>query len=120
MDNITLNSGERLTFSYIVTYKQQPITSIDVQDMDLLEKNKSKDEIPDISFASTDPCQKGRRILFNEKTGTKRSYTGIFQDLQTTIDEYNSAASSTTESTIDDLLAQLDDIQGVDDISNIE
>jgi hypothetical protein len=67
MDNIILNSGQRLTFSYIVTYKQQPITSIQVEDMDLLEKNISKDSIPDIRFASTDPCQKGTWTAFNEK-----------------------------------------------------
>jgi hypothetical protein len=75
-----------------VIYKPEntSVVTIDVKDQDLIKENKDKDSYPDISFQSTDPCQKGRRILFNEKTGQKRTYEEIFDDLQSEINTYNS------------------------------
>ncbi len=91
MDNILLNSGQKLSFSYVVTYQQKATVNIDVGDQDLAKANKVKDTYEDIVInSSTDPCQKGRRILFNDKTGNKRTYEEVFDDLQQTIDDYNS------------------------------
>jgi hypothetical protein len=91
MDNIKLNSGERLSFSYVVKYQapKQAIT-IDVQDTDLLKENMKKDTYPDIIVSSTDACQKNRWIFFNEKIDIKKTYEEIYDDIQKEINEYNS------------------------------
>lgn len=95
MDNIQLNSGAKLSFSYTVTYQQVASTTmIDVKDQDLLKKEKYKDTspniYPDISIYSTDSCLKSRWILFNEKTGNKRTYEQVYDDMQQDINTYNS------------------------------
>lgn len=91
MDNIQLNSGAKLSFSYTVTYQQQAsTTTIDVEDQDLLKESKYKDEYPDIGIYSTDSCLKSRWILFNEKTGNKRTYEQVYDDMQEDINAYNS------------------------------
>jgi len=91
MDNILLNSGQKLSFSYVVTYQQKATVSIDVGDQDLAKTDKEKDTYADIvSSSSGDPCQKGRRILFNNQIGNNRTYEDVFDDLQKDIDEYNS------------------------------
>ena len=91
MDNIQLNSGESLSFSYTVKYQQQtPTTKIDVADQDLLSQNKRKDTIPDITTNSTDSCVKSRWIFFNDKTGNKKSYEQVYDDIQKDMNDYNS------------------------------
>ena len=91
MDNILLNSGQKLSFSYVVTYQQKATVSIDVGDQDLAKADKEKDTYADIVISSSgDPCQKGRRILFNNQIGNNRTYEDVFDDLQKDIDEYNS------------------------------
>lgn len=91
MDNIQLDSGEKLSFSYRVKY-QQPASaiSIDVDDQDLLKEGKQKDTYPDIGISTTDACQKSRRIFFNDKTGNKRSYEQLFDDINKEMSDYDS------------------------------
>ena len=91
MDNIQLASGAMLSFSYKVKFlAQTPTIKIDVQDQDLLKENKNKDTYPDITINSTDACQKNRRIFFNDKTGKKKTYEQVFDDIQSEINDYNS------------------------------
>ena len=121
MDNILLNSGQRLSFSYVVTYQQKATVNIDVGDQDLAKANKVKDTYEDIVInSSTDPCQKGRRILFNDKTGNKRTYEEVFDDLQQTIDDYNSWAQSSQTAATNAVLDQLASISSLDDVSNVQ
>lgn len=121
MDNISLNSWAALSFSYRVIYKPEntSVVTIDVKDQDLIKENKDKDSYSDISFQSTDPCQKGRRILFNEKTGQKRTYEEIFDDLQSEINTYNSWAAAVTNEKITDLVDTLSNIDTLDQLSSI-
>ena len=100
-----------MSFSYTVTYQQQEVTKIDVQDITFTDENKEKDEYPEIIITSTDPCQKGRRLLFNEKTGQKRIYEEFFDDIQAEIDEYYSDAQDTQTETIDDLAEDVGDTE---------
>jgi hypothetical protein len=90
IDNIQLASGEILSFSYVAIYQEQSATTIDVQDTDILKENKKKDGYPDIIINTTDACQKNRWLLFNEKTGIKKTYEQIYEDIQTEINDYNS------------------------------
>ncbi|MEI6672324.1 MAG: hypothetical protein WCL02_02960 [bacterium] len=91
MDNIQLNSGVALSFSYKVTYQsQKQAVTINVQDTDLIKSKKYKDGYPDILTNSTDSCQKNRWIFFNDKTGNKRTYEQMYDDIQTEINNYNS------------------------------
>jgi len=91
IDNIQLNSGESLSFSYKVNYQaQKQAVTIDIQDTDLLKENKQKDGYPDIAINSTDSCQKNRWIFFNDRTGTKKTYEQIYDDIQAEINNYNS------------------------------
>jgi len=91
MDNISLDSGEKLSFSYVVTYQRIQTINVDIGDQDLAKADKEKDTYADIvSSSSGDPCQKGRRILFNNQIGNNRTYEDVFDDLQKDIDEYNS------------------------------
>lgn len=80
-----------MSFSYRVNYQaQKSVIAIDVQDQDLLKSEKYKDEYPDITINSTDACQKNRWIFFNDKTGNKRVYEQVYDDIQTEINQYNS------------------------------
>jgi hypothetical protein len=91
MDNIQLNSGDTLSFSYKVKYQaQKSLISISVKDDDLLKQEKYKDEYPDITINSTDACQKNRWMFFNDKTGNKRAYEQVYDDIQAEINQYNS------------------------------
>ena len=91
MDNIQLNSGESLSFSYKVNYQEQtPPTTIAVKDEDLLKENRKKDTYPDIITSSSTACQKNRRIFFNTQGGDKKSYDQVYDDIQKEIDDYNS------------------------------
>ena len=91
MDNIQLDSGESLSFSYKVKYQaQKSALSIDVQDEDLLKENKYKDGYPDIAISSTDACQKNRWMFFNDTAGNKRAYEQVYDDIQTEMNAYNS------------------------------
>lgn len=91
LDNIQLNSGARLSFSYRVKYQaQKSVITIDVKDQDILKLEKYKDGYPDITMNSTDACQKNRWIFFNEKTGSKRTYEQVYDDIQSDINQYNS------------------------------
>jgi len=90
MDNIQLDSGAILSFSYTVKYTaQNSVISMDVKDQDLLKEHKYKDTYADISVNMTDSCQKNRWIFFNEKVGDKRSYEQIYDDIQEEMNVYN-------------------------------
>jgi len=92
MDNIQLNSGDVLSFSYRVRYQGQTsvVTIDDVKDQELLKENKHKDTYNDITVLMADPCQKNRWIFFNDKTGNKRTYEQVYDDIQSEINDYNS------------------------------
>jgi|GEM_PF-1440554 len=91
VDNIQLGSGAAISFSYKVKYKADKSTiNIDVGDQDLFKENKYKDKYADITINSTDACQKNRWILFNEKTGNKRSYKQVYDDIQKEMNDFSS------------------------------
>ena len=91
MDNIQLDSGESLSFSYKVKYQQSTATTkIDIQDQDLLTMNKRRDTFPGIIINAMDACVKSRWILFNEKIGDKKTYEQVYDDIQKEMDDYNS------------------------------
>lgn len=90
-----------------MTYQQQEVTKIDVKDIAFGEENKEKDIYPEIIITSTDPCQKGRRLLFNKKIGEKRTYEQFFDDIQAQIDEYYSGAQNIQTKTINDLTQKI-------------
>lgn len=59
MDNITLNNGETIKFSYRLLYQgTNPVIKIEVEDFDYLPENKRKDAYPDIKIQTTSPCEK--------------------------------------------------------------
>jgi hypothetical protein len=95
------------------------VTKIDVQDITFTDENKEKDAYPEIIITSTDPCQKGRRLLFNEKTGQKRIYEEFFDDIQAEIDTYYSGAQSAQTDAVDDFTEDVGDTTGLDDVANI-
>jgi len=119
MDNIVLNSWQKLSFSYTVTYQQKEVTKIDIDDIVFSDEDKEKDQYPEIIITSTDACQKGRRLLFNEKTGKKRSYEEFFDDIQAEIDEYYSGAQNTQTETINDFTETLGNVDGLESLSTI-
>lgn len=121
MDNIVLNSGDILSFSYTIKYIPETASavSIHVQDQDLIKKNKYKDTYPDIRINSTDACQKNRWILFNKKIGNKRIYEEIFDDIQATINAYNSWAQATQQTAINSMIDQLGNVDSLESISSI-
>lgn len=91
MDNIQLDSGESVSFSYKVKYQQPTSTTkIDIQDQDLITMNKRKDTFPDIIINAMDACVKSRWVLFNDKTGIKKSYEQVYDDIQKEMNEYTS------------------------------
>ena len=91
IDNIQLDSGQSLSFSYTARYKQTtPTAKIDVADQDLITQNKHKDTYPDITINSMDACVKNRWILFNTTAGNKTSYEQVYDDIQKDMNEYNS------------------------------
>lgn len=120
MDNIVLYSGDRMSFSYLVKYQQQEVTKIDVDDIDFEDENKVKDEYPEIIITSTDACQKGRRLLFNEKAGQKRTYEEFFDDIQKKIDAYYSGAQNAQQTTINDFVDTIADVDGLDALSSVQ
>ena len=120
IDNIQLNAGESLSFSYKAKYQdQKQVITIAVQDTDLIQQNKQKDTYPDIIINSTDSCQKNRRIFFNDKTGIKRTYEKIYDDIQTEINNYNSWAQVVQETAINDIVDQLANIDSLEGLSNV-
>ncbi|MEI7557821.1 MAG: hypothetical protein WCJ45_03130 [bacterium] len=86
IDNILLNAGESLSFSYTAKYTDQQLISISVKDEDLKPKSISKDGYPDIIVNASDACQKYRWIFFNKK----RSYQQVDDDIQKELDDYTS------------------------------
>ena len=120
IDNIQLNSGESLSFSYKVNYQaQKQAVTIDIQDTDLLKENKQKDGYPDIAINSTDSCQKNRWIFFNDRTGTKKTYEQIYDDIQAEINNYNSWAKTIQQTAINNIVDQLSNVSSLDWVSNI-
>lgn len=120
MDNIRLNAGEVLSFSYKIIYQwQKNDVSIDVQDQDLIKAGKHKDTYADISVNSTDACQKNRRIFFNEKAGNKKTYEQIYDDIQSEINEYNSWSQTNQEEAINTIVDQLNNIDSLEGLSSV-
>gem|GEM_PF-3267598 len=102
-----------------MTYQQKEVTKIDIDDIVFSDEDKEKDQYPEIIITSTDACQKGRRLLFNEKTGKKRSYEEFFDDIQAEIDEYYSGAQNTQTETINDFTETLGNVDGLESLSTI-
>ncbi|MCX6825442.1 MAG: VCBS repeat-containing protein [candidate division SR1 bacterium] len=120
IDNIQLDSGQSLSFSYTARYKQTtPTTKIDVADQDLITQNKHKDTYPDITINSMDACVKNRWILFNTTAGNKTSYEQVYDDIQKDMNEYNSGAKSTQQSAMNGMVDQLSSIDSLDAVSTL-
>jgi hypothetical protein len=121
MDNIQLRSGQKLSFSYQATYTQETaLTKISVQDRDLLKQGKSKDGYVDIGIQSSDTCQKGERILFNENTRSHRTYEEIFNDIQAVIDSYTSGAQMVQTQKINSILDQIQNISNIQEVTQVQ
>ncbi len=119
IDNIVLDAEETIQFSYTIIYKATEIIEIDIEDVALPEENKEKDGYPDITFANTDPCQKGRWILFNTTAGEGKNYEEFFEDLQESIDEYTSNAEDVQATAITALIESISNMQNINDLQNI-
>lgn len=66
-DNIILQDNKTLQISYLVRYQQGALTKIDVKDEYITDPLKPKDDYPDISIMTSDPCLKVRHIARNTK-----------------------------------------------------
>ncbi len=113
IDNILLNAGESLSFSYTAKYTDQQLISISVKDEDLKPKSISKDGYPDIIVNASDACQKYRWIFFNKK----RSYQQVDDDIQKELDDYTSWALAMQQSGLNSLISQLSGIDGLSGLS---
>lgn len=120
MDNIQLNSGEKLSFSYKTRYQaEKSLISIEIKDQDLLQEKKYKDTYPDIAINMTDACQKNRWIFFNNKIGNNKTYTDIYDDIQTELNDYNSGAQAGQETAVNNIVDQLANIDNLESLSTL-
>jgi hypothetical protein len=99
IDNISLDSGESIQFSYPVTYEQSPLAKISVQDEDLYDQGKPLDTYPDIAISTSDPCLKTRLVLWNNHQSNQnyKKYIDVTDNIQDTITDYVSGMINTQQ-----------------------
>jgi hypothetical protein len=117
LDNISLNSGESMQFSYIVSYIQPPLTQISVQDEDLSAQGKPLDTYADIAIQTNDPCLKTRWILRNNHQASEnyKKYIDVTDDLQQSITDYVSGTIANQQTQMTDTFQ---DISNTTDVAS--
>jgi hypothetical protein len=127
LDNIQLNTGQTLTYSYNLTYSETPTQTISLEDIDGekygdTHKSIKTDGLLDIKLQPENGCIKMMKTFINTNNPQqqKREYTIKDINLQELIDDYNYKVENQTKEAMDDLSKIANIVNDPDRNKNIE
>jgi hypothetical protein len=115
IDNIEINQGEIVQFSYILSYEGSTPMTIDIVNK-ASSPDIQADIYPDISIQPQDACSKYMRVYYNTANSPYRNYTEQFVDLRSEIQSYQQELSLNQNNNNNDIV---NDLQNKDNTNNI-